>query len=37
MPMLHAELGRRPIEINIKKPNDWLLVITLNGKETKLS
>ena len=35
--MLHAELGRRPIEINIKSRMIGFWLSLVNGKETKLS
>ena len=35
--MLHAELGRRPVEINIKSRTIGFWLSLVNGKETKLS
>ena len=35
--MLHAELGRRPIEINIKSRMIGFWLSLVNGKESKLS
>ena len=35
--MLHAELGRRPVEINIKSRMIGFWLSLVNGKETKLS